>query len=302
MEYRYNYLNNFLKAKFGERTLKICIEGGFTCPNRDGKKGLGGCIFCSSKGSGDHLKCKDITEQVEDYLKSERSKRANRYIAYFQSFTNTYGTIEELKSKYDAALIDDRIVALDIATRPDEITDEVVELLKTYTTKYYVWVELGLQTSNENTGKVINRCYTNVDFANAVNKLKANGIDVVTHIMVGLPGETHEDIVNTVDFINSQKIDGIKIHSTYVLKNTKLEELYKRGEYKTLEFEEYMDELIYIITHLRKDIVIHRFSGDPPKDLLIAPLWMNHKKWIMNGLNNRMTKEKLEQGMYYKAK
>ena len=174
--------------------------------------------------------------------------------------------------------------------------------MKTYTTKYYVWVELGLQTSNENTGKVINRCYTNVDFANAVNKLKANGIDVVTHIMVGLPGETHEDIVNTVDFINSQKIDGIKIHSTYVLKNTKLEELYKRGEYKTLEFEEYMDELIYIITHLRKDIVIHRFSGDPPKDLLIAPLWMNHKKWIMNGLNNRMAKESLEQGMYYKIK
>jgi len=302
MEYRYNYLNNYLKAKFGERTLKICIEGGFTCPNRDGEKGLGGCIFCSSKGSGDHLKCKDITEQVEDYLKSERSKRANRYIAYFQSFTNTYGTVEELKNKYDAALIDDRIVALDIATRPDEITDEVVALLKTYTSKYYVWVELGLQTSNENTGKVINRCYTNVDFANAVNKLKANGIDVVTHIMVGLPGETHEDIVNTVDFINSQKIDGIKIHSTYVLKNTKLEELYKRGEYKTLEFEEYMDELIYIITHLRKDIVIHRFSGDPPKDLLIAPLWMNHKKWIMNGLNNRMAKENLEQGMYYKIK
>ncbi len=302
MEYRYNYLNNFLKEKFGERTLKICIEGGFTCPNRDGKKGIGGCIFCSSKGSGDHLKCKDITEQVEDYLKSERSKRANRYIAYFQSFTNTYGTIEELKNKYDAALIDDRIVALDIATRPDEITDEVVALLKTYTSKYYVWVELGLQTSNENTGKVINRCYTNVDFANAVNKLKANGIDVVTHIMVGLPGETHEDIVNTVDFINSQKIDGIKIHSTYVLENTKLEELYKSGEYKTLEFEEYMDELIYIITHLRKDIVIHRFSGDPPKDLLSAPLWMNHKKWIMNGLNNRMAKENLEQGMYYKIK
>ena len=154
MEYRYNYLNNFLKAKFSERTLKICIEGGFTCPNRDGKKGIGGCIFCSSKGSGDHLKCKAITGQVEDYLKSERSKRANRYIAYFQSFTNTYGTIEELKKKYDAALIDDRIVALDIATRPDEITDEVVALLKSYTSNYYVWVELGLQTSNEETGKV----------------------------------------------------------------------------------------------------------------------------------------------------
>ena len=298
MEYRYNYLNNFLKAKFGERTLKICIEGGFTCPNRDGKKGIGGCIFCSSKGSGDHLKCKDITGQVEDYLKSERSKRANRYIAYFQSFTNTYGTIEELKKKYDAALIDDRIVALDIATRPDEITDEVVALLKSYTSNYYVWVELGLQTSNDKTGKVINRCYTNVDFEEAVKKLKANGIDVVAHVMVGLPGETHEDIVNTVEYINSQNIDGIKIHSTYVLKDTALEKMYLEGKYTPMSFEEYMDELIYIITHLREDIVIHRFSGDPPKELLVAPDWMNHKKWIMNGLNNRMKQEDLRQGMF----
>ena len=298
MEYRYNYLNNFLKEKFGQRTLKICIEGGFTCPNRDGKKGVGGCIFCSNRGSGDHLVQRDITKQVEDYLKSDRSKRANRYIAYFQSFTNTYGSIEELKTKYDAALIDDRIVALDIATRPDEITDEVVELLKTYNSKYYVWVELGFQTSNENTGKLINRCYSNVDFEQAVNKLKANGIDVVTHIMVGLPGETHEDIVKTVEYINSQNIDGIKIHSTYVLKDTALEKMYLEGKYTPMSFEEYMDELIYIITHLREDIVIHRFSGDPPKELLVAPDWMNHKKWIMNGLNNRMKQEDLRQGMF----
>ena len=265
MEYRYNYLNNFLKNKFGERTLKICIEGGFSCPNRDGKKGFDGCIFCSNKGSGDHLVKRDITKQVEDYLKSDRSKRANRYIAYFQSFTNTYAAVDELKEKYDAALIDDRIVALDIATRPDEITDEVVELLKTYTSKYYVWVELGFQTSNETTGKLINRCYSNVDFEQAVNKLKASGIDVVTHIMVGLPGETHEDIVKTVEYINSRNIDGIKIHSTYVLKDTALEKLYLEGKYSPMNFEEYMDELLYIITHLREDIVIHRFSGDPPR-------------------------------------
>lgn len=298
MEYRYNYLNNFLKNKFGERTLKICIEGGFTCPNRDGKKGIGGCIFCSSKGSGDHLVQRDIRKQVEDYLKSDRSKRANRYIAYFQSFTNTYASINELKAKYDSALIDDRIVALDIATRPDCITDDVVKLLKTYTEKYYVWVELGFQTSNEDTGKLINRCYTNSDFIEACNKLKENGIDVATHIMVGLPGETHEDIVKTVKFLNEQKIDGIKIHSTYVLKDTVLEKLYNEGKYIPLTYEEYMDELIYIITHLREDIVIHRFSGDPPKDLLVDPDWMNHKKWIMNGLNRRMKEEDLRQGMF----
>lgn len=302
MEYRYNYLNNFLKEKFGERTLKICIDAGFTCPNRDGKVGTGGCIFCGERGSGEHLKKEDIKRQVEDYLKSERSKRAGKYIVYFQNFTNTYGEIDALKEKYDAALIDDRIVGLDIATRPDEINEEVVSLLKEYKEKYYVWVELGLQTANDETGKLINRGYNKDVFENAVKLLRKEELDVVVHIMVGLPNETKEDIIATVNYLNDLDINGIKIHSTYVIKNTVLEKMYNEKEYNPISYEEYMDMLYYIITHLRKDIVIHRFSGDPPKEDLVAPTWMNHKKWILNGLNKYMQDNNLYQGIYYNKK
>ena len=188
---RYNHLNNYLKNKFGERTLKICIDGGFSCPNRDGSKGIGGCIFCSEKGSGEHINyANNISIQVKNYFASYKSKRANKFIAYFQNFTNTYDTIENLKLKYDSALIDDRIVGLSIATRPDCINEDIVKLIHSYSKKYYVCVELGLQSSNENTGIFINRCYSNKDFSNAVFLLNKYNIDVVTHIIVGLPNET----------------------------------------------------------------------------------------------------------------
>ena len=190
MENRYNHFNEFLKNKFGERTLKICIDGGFTCPNRDGTCGFGGCIFCSEKGSGDHINSAySISNQVKNYF-----NRANKFIAYFQNFTNTYDTLENLKAKYDAALIDDRIVALAIATRPDCITEDIVKLIASYSDKYYVWVELGLQTSNNETGRLINRGYSSQDFTSAVKLLNKYNIDVVTHIMVGLPGETDKDL------------------------------------------------------------------------------------------------------------
>ena len=182
---RYKHLNKYLKDKFGERTLKICIDGGFTCPNRDGRVGYGGCAFCSERGSGEHIVPDKISNQVKHYFSSYKAERANKFIAYFQNFTNTYDSIENLKMKYDAALVDDRIVALAIATRPDCISEDVCKLLKSYSEKYYVWVELGLQTSNENTGKVINRGYTNEQFSNAVSLLNKYNIDVVTHIMVG---------------------------------------------------------------------------------------------------------------------
>ena len=184
---RYNKLNNYLKNKFGERTLKICIDGGFTCPNRDGTVGKGGCIFCSERGSGDHINMGNtIREQVEKYFKSYKSERANKFIVYFQNYTNTYDTLENLKLKYDSALIDERIVGLEIATRPDCINEDIVKLLKTYTKKYYVCVELGLQTSNDETGKLLNRGYTSKQFKDAVKLLNKYEIDVVAHIMVGL--------------------------------------------------------------------------------------------------------------------
>ena len=300
-ELRYNKLNRFLKNKFGEKVLKICIDGGFTCPNRDGKKSTYGCIFCSEKGSGEHIKkCDSISEQVENYLKSYKAKRANKFIAYFQNYTNTYDSLENLKEKYDSALIDKRIVALAVATRPDCITKEIAKLLSSYSKKYYVWVELGLQTSNEETGKIINRCYTNSDFTNAVKILNKYNIDIVSHIMVGLPNETLEDIKNTVDFINKHNIQGLKIHSTYVVENTQLYKLYTEKNYFPISLEYYLECLCYIITHISPEIVIHRISGDAPKNILIAPSWNSHKKWILNGFYKKIIDEDLWQGKFYK--
>ena len=299
-ELRYNKLNRFLKNKFGEKVLKICIDGGFTCPNRDGKKSTYGCIFCSEKGSGEHIKkCDSISEQVRNYFKSYKAERANKFIAYFQNYTNTYDSIENLKEKYDSALIDKRIVALAVATRPDCITEDIAKLLSSYSKKYYVWVELGLQTSNEETGKFINRCYINSDFTNAISILNKYNIDIVSHIMVGLPNETFEDIKNTVEFINKHNIQGLKIHSTYVVEHTQLYQLYKEENYSPISLEYYLECLCYIITHISPEVIIHRISGDAPKDILVAPNWNSHKKWIMNGFNKKMIDEDLWQGKYY---
>ena len=291
-----------MKDKFGERTLKICLDGGFTCPNRDGRVGYGGCAFCSERGSGEHIVPDKISNQVKNYFTSYKAERANKFIAYFQNFTNTYDSIENLKMKYDAALIDDRIVALAIATRPDCISEDVCKLLKSYSEKYYVWVELGLQTSNENTGKIINRCYTDEQFSAAVSLLNKYNVDVVTHIMVGLPGENFDDIKNTVNFINNHSIQGLKIHSTYVVKNTRLADMYFNGKYTPISLEYYLDCASYILTHISPDIIIHRVSGDAPKDLLIAPDWNLHKKWIINGLDKLLRDKDLYQGMDYKKK
>lgn len=297
---RYRHLNEYYKEKFGERTLKICIDGGFTCPNRDGTKGYGGCIYCSERGSGELINnCGDIEKQVKHYFTTYRAERANKFIVYFQNFTNTYDTIENLKKKYDSALIDDRIVGISIGTRPDCITEEIAKLLKTYTNKYYVCVELGLQTSNDKIGELINRGYTSKQFTQAVNILNKYNIDVVAHIMVGLPTETKKDIEDTVNFINGHKLEGVKIHSTYVVENTKLADMYKNGEYKALDLDDYIETLIDIMTHLKPELIIHRISGDAPKDILLAPSWNKHKMWILHGFEKRFRARDLWQGKYY---
>lgn len=298
---RYNHLNKYLKNKFGERTLKICIDGGFTCPNRDGTLSNNGCIFCSQKGSGDHLiSASNIQEQVQNYFKSYRAQRANKFIVYFQNFSNTYDSLENLKLKYDSALIDERIVGISIATRPDCISEDIAKLLKSYTNKYYVCVELGLQTSNDITGKLINRGYLSSDFTQAVQILNKYNIDVITHIIVGLPGETKTDLENTINFLNSNNIQGLKIHSTYIVKNTILEKIYNEGKYTPISLEYYLESLSYIITHINPKVIIHRISGDAPKDLLVAPKWNTHKKLVLNGLDRILREENLYQGMYYK--
>jgi radical SAM superfamily enzyme len=304
-----NYVNEYLKNKFGERTLKICIDGGFTCPNRDGSKSNNGCIFCSERGSGEHLSyCASIKEQVQKAFSSIKIQRANLFILYFQNFTNTYDTVDNLKKKYDEAIdafnecannmaTDGRrydkndehikkLVGLQIATRPDCITEEIAKLLESYSNKLYVAVELGIQTVNDDEANFLNRCYTSKDFENAVIILRKYNIDVIAHIMVGLPTptgiETHEDIVKTVDFLNTQDIQGLKIHSCYVVKNTYLEKLYSEKRYVPISLETYLDELKYILNNISKDVVIHRISGDAPKDLLVAPDWNAHKKLVIN--------------------
>lgn len=295
---RYKHLNKYLKDKFGERTLKICIDGGFSCPNRINSTG---CIFCSERGSGEHLKStQNISVQVQNHLNGYKGERANKFIAYFQNFTNTFAPIDILKKKYDSALIDERIVALAVATRPDCINEEVCKLLKSYTDKYYVWVELGLQTSNNAVGELINRGYSSEQFTEAVTLLNKYNIDVVTHIMIGLPGENFEDLKNTVNFINSHDIQGLKIHCTYVVENTVLADMLKQSKYTPISLEYYLECATYVLTHISPNIVIHRVSGDAPKDILIAPEWNSHKKWIINGLDKILREQDLWQGIFYK--
>lgn len=316
---KYNYINKYLKEKFGERTLKICIDAGFTCPNRDGTKSSTGCIFCSKQGSGEHIEkfilnnsnktffennslenqIKNIKFQIDTYFNSYKAKRANKFIAYFQNFTNTYDTIQNLKLKYDSVLEYKKIVGLDIATRPDCINEDICKLLASYKEKIDVWVELGLQTSNDNTGKFINRCYSSLDFSNAVKLLNKYNIDIVTHIMIGLPNENFEDLKNTVNFLNLHNIQGLKIHSTYITKNTVLERMYNKNEYNPITLDSYIESACYVLTHISPKIIIHKLSGDAPKDLLVAPEWNKHKKWIINGIDKYMKINNLYQGKYY---
>ena len=296
---RYNHLNTYLKNKFGERTLKICIDANFTCPNRDGKKGTGGCIFCGQRGSGEHLNKIDIPSQINNHLKSYRGKRAHKFIAYFQNFTNTYDSVENLKKKYDQVFINKKIVGIQIATRPDCIDENIAKLLHEYSKKYYVCVELGLQTSNDKLGELINRCYSSEDFINAVKILNKYKIDVIAHIMVGLPKEAFNDIKETVNFLNNQNIQGIKIHSTYIISNTKLEKMYLDNVYTPITLEYYLNCLTYIITHINPDIIIHRISGDAPKNLLVAPNWNSHKKLVLNGIEKILKEKNLYQGIYF---
>lgn len=298
---RYNHLNKYLKDKFGERTLKICVDGNFTCPNRDGTLDTTGCIFCSEKGSGELItyNSQNISNQVKNFLTSYRGKRANKFIVYFQNFTNTYDSITNLKSKYDSSLIDDRIVGISVATRPDCINEEIAELLSSYSDKYSVSVELGLQTSNDDIRKIIKCHYTTKQFIAAVNILRKYNIEVIAHIMIGLPNETENDIFETINFINSNDIQGIKIHSTYIVKNTILEEMYHSKQYTPMTLDYYLKNLTYIITHLNPDLIIHRITGDAPKNLLVAPEWNLHKKLILNGIDKILKENNLWQGKYY---
>ncbi len=297
----YYSLNNYYKERFGEKIYKLSISADVTCPNRDGTIGNKGCIFCSADGSGEFsAKGENINSQIEQAKLLVNHKNKNgKYVAYFQSFTNTYAPINYLDKIFTQAINHNDIVGLAIATRPDCLGDEVLALLNSLNKIKPVFVELGFQTSNENTALYIRRGYKNDCYINAVNNLKSLNINVVTHIILGLPYESKEDMLNTVKFISEHKTDGIKIHLLHILKNTDLEKDYNNKLFNTLELYEYIDILCNCIEILPKDIVIHRLTGDGPKKLLIAPLWSGDKKRVLNAINIALSKRNIVQGSKY---
>lgn len=294
----YNRLGDYLLEIFGEKVKKIPIDGGFTCPNRDGKCGEGGCIFCGEQGSGEQTKgFLSIEKQIESFFATP--KRLKGFIAYFQSFTNTYAPPEILEEKFSKALCDDRVKGLAIATRPDCIDETTVKVLATLKQRCPLWVELGLQTSNNRVAKIINRGYDSEAFIKSAELLSKYNIDTVAHIMVGLPEEGEKEVLETVDFLNKTPIKGIKIHSLYVLKNTPLCDMYKQGLYTPVSLEDYVRITALALARLRPDIVIHRITGDAPKDKLIAPSWNTDKNLIIGGIIRFLRDNNLVQGCNY---
>ena len=291
----YNNLSGYFREKYGTRLKKICIDGGFSCPNRDGKCGTGGCIFCGERGAGEHIGAKDsIAEQVKRALDSARP--TDKFIVYFQNFTNTYAPIEVLRERYDASLIDDRIVALAIGTRPDCIDEGVASLIAEYKARLDVWVELGLQTADDKVAQRINRGYPLSVFDKAVKILDGFGIPVVAHVIIGLPGETAEGAVNTVKHLRKFKLFGIKIHSIYVMEGTRLAVEYRKGLYTPPTLEEYVSCAVECIANIPSEVVLHRITGDCPKDLLVAPEWNKDKTAVIDLITKGLKARGLHQG------
>lgn len=280
-------LNEHNLEKYGHKVYKLSIDAGFSCPNRDGTKGHKGCIFCSENGSGEFAEKEgSIKEKLEKAKKRVESKnKSGKYIAYFQSFTGTYAPVERLKKLYLEAIADEYIVGLSIATRPDCLEDEKIKLLSEINKIKPVTIELGLQTSNEKTAKYIRRGYKNEVYLDAVKRLKNAGIEVVTHIIIGLPFETNVDAVNTTKFAINAGTDGIKFHLLHVIKNTDLEKEYENKVFETLSLEEYATILKNCIDILPQDVTVHRITGDGDKKSLVSPLWSADKKRVLNYLN-----------------
>lgn len=287
----YKTLSSHLKNKYGTRVKKICIDGGFTCPNRDGRCGIGGCIFCGERGAGEHISPElGIREQVEMAL---ACGRADAYIAYFQNFTNTYADVNSLKVRYDAALIDERIRVLAIGTRPDCIDEDVCRLIASYKSRLDVWVELGLQSASDITAVKINRGYKTNVYISATKMLHKYDIPFVTHIMIGLPGEGEAELDETVELINKVGSWGIKIHSLYVMEGTRLAEMYREKLYTPPTFDEYTTLAARALSRLDKSTVVHRITGDCPRGLLVAPEWNRDKQRVISEIRRKL--EKIEQ-------
>lgn len=296
---RYYSLDCRLKQIFGEKLYKLSLDGGMSCPNRDGTLSYGGCIFCSEGGSGDFTPdCRlPIGEQIETAKAAVKNKfSGNRYIAYFQAFTNTYAPAEYLERLFRPIVSREDIAVLSIATRPDCLEDDKLKLLESLAKEKPLWVELGLQTANENTAKFINRGYELPCFDRAVRELKNIGAEVIVHTIIGLPHENRDDMLATARYVGSCGADGIKIQLLHILKNTKLAELYMNGGFDALSEDEYIDIVCDIISVLPQNIVIHRLTGDGDKTKLIAPKWSGDKRHVINAINHRLKEKNIFQG------
>lgn len=296
---RYHSLNYFLRNKFKEKIYKISLDGGFTCPNRDGKVGVGGCTFCSSKGSGDYAgdRVLSIKNQFDDRKKMmEKKWKEGKYIAYFQAYTNTYAPIDELRRKYEEALAQDDVIALSIGTRPDCIDDDILDLLEEISKKTYLWVELGLQTINDETGRSFNRGYDLKTFEESLKKLRERNIEVVVHTIFGLPEETKEDMLKTIDYVAHSGAQGIKFHLLHLMEGTKMVEDYESGKLQFLSQEDYIDLICKSISIIPSDMVVHRLTGDAPRQSLIGPMW-SLKKWeVLNAIDKALVDNDIWQG------
>lgn len=298
----YYSLDAYLKETFGEKVYKLSLDGGMTCPNRDGVCGDRGCIFCSAGGSGDFAgdRKKSITEQIKEQKEQLQKKRpVHKFIAYFQAYTNTYAPVDKLERIFREALLDKEVEALSIGTRPDCLGEDVLQLLEKLQKEKPVWIELGLQTMHEKTAEYIRRGYPLSCFERAVKELESRKIPVIVHTILGLPGETKEDIFQTMEYLNNLPVSGIKLQLLHVLKGTDLAVDYEAGKFQVLEQDEYLSLVIGCLQRLRPSMVIHRVTGDGPGDLLIAPKWSQAKRTVLNELHHRMKEEGAYQGQYW---
>ncbi len=300
----YRSLDYHLRERFGEKIYKVSLDGGMTCPNRDGHIGSKGCIFCSAGGSGDFAADRrlSVTEQIDSQISSLKDKKnARHYIAYFQAYTNTYASCSYLREIFTEALSHPDIVGLSVGTRPDCLPGDVVGLLSELNRTKPVWIELGLQTIHEKTAGYIRRGYGLPCFDSAVHRLRQEGLDVVVHTILGLPHETADDILQTIEYLNNMDIQGIKLQLLHVLKGTDLAADFLAGRFSVMSQEEYTDLVISCLEHLSPDITVHRLTGDGPRDLLIAPMWSTRKRSVLNALHQELKNRGTWQGRLYTA-
>lgn len=299
----YYSLNYYLKQTFHKKVYRVALDAGMTCPNRDGTLGTGGCIFCSAGGSGDFAgdRKESITQQIEHGIQGLTKFHADGYIAYFQAYTNTYAPVSYLRRVYEEAVSHPLVEAISIATRPDCLSEETVSLLAEFNQRKPVWVELGLQTMHERTAEYIRRGYPLACFEDAVSRLREHGLEVIVHTILGLPGENREDMIQTIHYLNHKDIQGIKLQLLHILEGTDLAEDYRSGVFCAMTQEEYVDTVVDCMSNLSDSIVIHRLTGDGPRDILIAPLWSTRKMQVLNRIHHKLKEQDIWQGKALKT-